>query len=160
MSTGPNFQGLDLVRLAWCDLHGMLRSKALSPSAAAAALERGIGMVSTLMLKDSADRTAFKVFEPGISQQLPGFEAAGNLLMKPWASSFRRLPWAPATGWLQCEAHFGNGQPVPLDTRAQLRQALARLAERGLGLVCGLEVEFHVYRLRADPGLDLSLIHI
>ena len=73
--------GLELVRFAWCDLHGMTRGKTLVASAAARAMQEGVGMVSTLMLKDSSDRTAFKVFEPGGAAGLPGFEFASNLLL-------------------------------------------------------------------------------
>ena len=54
---------LELVRIAWCDPHGVLRGKTLVASAAARALRDGVGLVSTLMLKDTSDRTAFKVFD-------------------------------------------------------------------------------------------------
>ena len=142
---------LELLRFVWCDTHGQTRGKTLTREAALKALHSGVGMVSTLMLKDSSDRTAYKVFEPGLGETLPGFGFANNLLLRPIPESFRRLPWADKTGWLQCQPVFADGQPVPLDTRAQLQQALARLAQQGLGMVCGLEVEFHIYRLR-EPG--------
>ncbi len=90
--------GLELVRFAWCDAHGMLRGKTLTASAALQALRSGVGMVSTLMLKDTSDRTAFKVFEPSIAQDLPGFEFANNLLLHPLPESFKVLPWAHKTG--------------------------------------------------------------
>ena len=149
--------GLELVRFAWCDTHGMLRGKTLTAAAAQRALYSGIGMVGTLMLKDSSDRTVFKVFEPGIERELPGFECAANLLLVPNPESFRVLPWAARTGWIQCQPVFQNGAPVPYDTRRQLQLALDRLAGRGLGMVCGLEVEFHIYRLRDGvSGTDLD----
>ena len=50
------------VRFVWCDIHGTTRSKTLMPDAVEGALRNGVGMVSTLMLKDTSDRTAFKVF--------------------------------------------------------------------------------------------------
>ena len=149
--------GLELVRFAWCDTHGMLRGKTLTATAAIKALRSGVGMVSTLMLKDTSDRTAFKVFEAGIADELPGFEFASNLLLMPIADSFKVLPWADQTGWVQCQPVFQNGTPVPFDTRRQLQQALASLAERGWGMVCGLEVEFHIYRLKDHThGMDLD----
>jgi glutamine synthetase len=43
---------------------------------------------------------------------------------------------------------------VPIDTRRVLQSALRLLAEHGLALRCGLEVEFHIYRIddaRLDP---------
>ena len=141
--------GVELVRLAWCDTHGVLRSKALTTEAAIAALRSGMGMPSTLVLKDSADRTAYKVFEAGGTTDLPGFAGGGNVLLLPDPTSFRVLPWLQGTGWLRCDAWFQNGQPVGLDTRRLLQNALQRLAGHGLGLVCGLEVEFHIYRLPA-----------
>ena len=148
---------VELVRFAWCDLHGMLRGKTLTAAAAIKALRTGVGMVSTLMLKDTSDRTAFKVFEPGIGAELPGFECANNLLLMPVPGSYQVLPWADKTGWLQCQAVFQDGTPVVYDTRRQLQLALAQLAHKGFGMVCGLEVEFHIYRLR-DPqhGAELD----
>ena len=152
--------GLELVRFAWCDAHGMLRGKTLTAAAALKALRSGVGMVSTLMLKDTSDRTAFKVFEPDIAQELPGFAFANNLVLHPIADSFKVLPWTHKTGWLQCQPVFQNGAPVPYDTRRQLQQALAQLATHGWGMVCGLEIEFHIYRLK-DPhhGRDLDPEH-
>lgn len=147
--------GLELVRFAWCDLHGVLRGKTLTPPAALRALREGVGMVSTLMLKDTSDRTAFKVFEPGGTDDLPGFEFASNLVLLPDPDSFRQLPWTPASGWLRAQPRFQDGRPVELDTRRVLQRALQRLAQAGLGMRCGLEVEFHIYRIRdTQPQLD------
>jgi glutamine synthetase len=148
-------QGLELVRIAWCDLHGVLRGKTLVASAAGRALREGIGMVSTLMLKDTSDHTAFKVFEPGGTATLPGFGFANNLMLLADPASFRQLPWSPATGWLRAQPWFDDGQPVELDTRRVLQRALARLHDAGLTMKCGLEVEFHIYKLDdAQPQLD------
>lgn len=149
--------GADLVRVGWCDLHGVLRGKTLTARAAGRAMRDGLGMVSTLLLKDTSDRTVYKVFEPGGLNELPGFEFANNLVLLPEPESFKMLPWAPRTGWLRAQPWFQSGEPVMLDTRRQLQQALSRLAEQGLGMVCGLEVEFHIYRIRpggARPDLD------
>ena len=148
-------QGLQLVRIGWCDLHGVLRGKTLVASAVERALADGVGMVSTLMLKDSSDRTAFKVFEPGGTAGLPGFGFANNLLLLADPDSFRQLPWTQATGWLRAQPWFQDGQPVELDTRRVLQQALAKLADAGFTMKCGLEVEFHIYRLQeVQPALD------
>lgn len=164
--------GLELVRFVWCDLHGVTRGKTLTASAATQAMLDGVGLVSTLMLKDTSDRTAFKVFEPGGTASLPGFGFANNLMLLADPASFRQLPWTPATGWVQCQPWFQDGTPVGLDTRRVLQRALARLAQAGLRMHCGLEVEFHIYRIddtraqmdpetAAWPGLPpaVSLIH-
>ena len=166
--------GVELVRFAWCDLHGMLRGKTLVASAAVKAMMDGVGMVSTLLLKDSADRTAYKVFEADGTLDLPGFEFAGNLMLLADPSSYQQLPWTPKTGWVQCQSWHTDGQTVIFDTRRVLQTALARLAEAGYGMTCGLEVEFHVYKINSGqtashldpmqsdwpgPAPHVSLIH-
>jgi glutamine synthetase len=164
--------GLELVRVGWCDLHGVTRGKTLVASALRQALDAGVGMVSTLMLKDTSDRTAFKVFEPGGTASLPGFGFANNLVLLPDPETFRQLPWTAATGWMQAQPWFQDGTPVELDTRRVLQRALDRLAKAGWAMRCGLEVEFHIYRIadasaqldpaRADwPGLPpaVELVH-
>jgi glutamine synthetase len=139
--------GLELVRFAWCDLHGVTRGKTLVASAAANAMREGVGMVSSLLLKDTSDLTTFKIFEPGGVDALPGFEFASNLQLLADPASFRQLPWTPATGWVLGQPWFQDAQPVELDTRRVLQRALARLAGAGFAMKCGLEVEFHIYRI-------------
>ena len=145
---------IETVRVAWCDLHGALRGKTLicgaDAQAVADALDDGIGMVSTLLLKDTSERTAFRVFEPGALDALPGFGAANNLLLRPDPASFLELPWAPGTGWLRADPFWADGTPVAADSRAVLLRALAALAAAGYGLRCGLEVEFHIHRIVDD----------
>lgn len=166
--------GVELVRFAWCDLHGMLRGKTLVASAAIQAMMNGIGMVSTLLLKDSSDRTAYKVFDAGGALELPGFEFAGNVMLLADPTSYQQLPWASNTGWVQCQARHTNGEPIEFDTRRVLQKALARLADAGYGMTCGLEVEFHIYKISGDqaarqldplrsdwpgPAPEVSMIH-
>ena len=139
--------GVELVRFAWCDLHGMLRGKTLVASAAIKAMMDGVGMVSTLLLKDSADRTAYQVFEAQDTQDLPGFEFAGNVMLLAEPASYQQLPWAPKTGWVQCQSWHTDGRPVVFDTRHVLQTALIKLAQAGYGLTCGLEIEFHIYKI-------------
>jgi glutamine synthetase len=156
--------GLQQVRVAWADLQGQHRCKTLpvadaaGQAALAAALQGGIGMVSTLLLKDSSDRTALPVFEAGALAAVPGlagYGAANNVLLLPVPESFTVLPWAPQVGWLRAEPWWPDGRHVAADPRRVLQQALAELAAfegAGLTLRCGLELEFHVHRI-TDDGL-------
>jgi glutamine synthetase len=150
--------GLELIRIVWCDLHGITRGKTLTAAAAVRALQDGVGMVSTLMLKDTSDRTAFKVFEPGGTAGLEGFSFANNLMLLPDPESFRQLPWTEGTGWMQAQPWFQDAKPVELDTRRILQTALSRLSDAGFAMRCGLEVEFHIYRIEDEaPRLDPEL---
>jgi glutamine synthetase len=143
--------------MAWCDLHGELRSKTLMPLAVEEALRDGIGMASTLALGDTSDRTAFKVFEGGVSN-MSEFANAANLLLRPALGSYQELPWSPGTAWLQGQLCHADGRPASVDTRHVLQTAIDQLEAQGLGLRCGLEVEFHIYKIEnTRPQLDPEL---
>lgn len=156
-------QGIHQLRVAWADLHGGFRSKTLVCGAAADdkasaalqtslidALNGGIGMVSTLLLKDSADRSAMPVFGPHAllaDGMAPEWRSASNMQLMPDPQSFLHLPWAPGTGWLRADPVWADGRPVEADPRRVLQRAVAELRAAGFELHCGLEVEFHVYRI-------------
>ena len=53
--------GIELVRLSFADLHGILRGKALLAGAMPSALKDGCAVTSTLLLKDTAHRTVVPV---------------------------------------------------------------------------------------------------
>jgi len=147
--------GLEWIRFVWCDVHGSLRGKTWVTSELATAFKDGMGMVSTLMLKDTSDRTVYKVFEAEVKNELPGFEGASNVILLPDPSTFKILPWAEKTGWLLGQPWFPDGQVVPYDSRRILQSALEKLAAKGWGMKCGLEVEFHIYKLtHAEHGDD------
>jgi glutamine synthetase len=147
--------GIEQLRVVWADLHGSFRSKTLMADAVAGALRDGIGMVSTLLLKDTSDRTAFQVFEPATMPALAEFAGARNAILWPDPSSMVVLPWASHTAWLRADPLWLDGSAVMADPRAVLQRALVALAQQdgaGLTLRCGLEIEFHIYKL-LDDGL-------
>ena len=144
---------LKAVRFSFADQHGVLRGKTLAAGEVETALERGVTLTSTLLLKDTSHRTVFPAFTPGGGVGMPEMQGAADILMMPDASTFRILPWAPDTGWFLCDAQFHDGRPVPYCTRNILRTALKTLSSSGYEFVAGLEVEFHVFRI-VDPHLD------
>jgi glutamine synthetase len=148
-----NLKGLKSVRFSFADQHGVLRGKTLTTSAAEAAMERGIGVTSTLLLKDTSHKTVFPAFTPGGGVGSIEMQGAADILMVPDPATFRVLPWASDTGWLLCDLKFQDGRPIPFSTRGELRTALERLERAGYEFVAGLEVEFHVFRIR-DPRLQ------
>ncbi|HSU78030.1 MAG TPA: glutamine synthetase family protein [Burkholderiales bacterium] len=143
-------RGLKAVRFSFADQHGILRGKTLAAAEARGALERGVTVTSTLLLKDTSHRTVFPAFTPGGGVGMPELEGAADILMMPDAATFRVLPWAPDTGWVLCDLRLQDGRPVPYDCRAVLRSALEKLG--GHEFIAGLEVEFHVFRI-ADANL-------
>jgi glutamine synthetase len=138
------------VRFSFADQHGVLRGKTLAAADVKQALERGVTVTSTLLLKDTSHKTVFPAFTPGGGVGMPELQGAADILMMPIQSSFRILPWAPDTAWMLCDLKLQDGRPVPYDSRAVLKKALEKLGEHEF--IAGLEVEFHVFRI-TDPRL-------
>src|ERR671916_2805753 len=118
---------LKAVRFSFADQHGVLRGKTLAAREVKGALERGVTLTSTLLLKDTAHKTVFPAFTPGGGVGMAEMQGAADIMMVPDQSTFRVLPWAPDTGWFLCDLQFPDGRPVPFSTRGQLRKALDRL---------------------------------
>jgi glutamine synthetase len=152
---GVKLEGLKSVRFSFADQHGVLRGKTLAASEAKAALERGVTVTSTLLLKDTSHKTVFPAFTPGGGVGMPEMQGAADILMIPDQSTFRTLPWAPDTGWFLCDLQFPDGRAVPYDTRGILKSGLKRLQSAGYEFIAGLEVEFHIFKIR-DPRLQPS----
>ena len=144
---------LKAVRFSFADQHGILRGKTLAVAEVRGALERGVTVTSTLLLKDTSHRTVFPAFTPGGGVGMAELEGAADILMIPDVSTFRVLPWAPDTGWVLCDLRLQDGRPVPYDSRAVLRKALEKLGD--YEFIAGLEVEFHVFRI-TEPNLRPS----
>jgi glutamine synthetase len=137
---------------------GGLADPAACLDAAWQQLQAGVGMVGTLLLKDSADRTALPVFDAAAMAHQPALAAlagAANVLLRPDPGSLLRLPWAPDTAWLRAQAHTADGAISSLDTRHALQRALDALHATGYALTVGVELEFHVHRIVDDAlGAD------
>src|SRR5204862_2635802 len=58
----------------------------------------------------------------------------------------------PGVGWMLCDEYFNSGVPFHFSPRQLLRRELKRLADKGLGCVVGLEIEWYLLRV-ADPLL-------
>ncbi len=139
--------GLDTVRLAFADQHGVLRGKTLMAPQVASLLANGCAMTSTLLAKDTSHRTVFPVWEAGAGLDMADMQGAGDMIMLPDPETFRVLPWVEGCGWLLCDLYFTDGQPVPFCVRRKLRDAEAELAGRGMDIRFGLEAEFHILKV-------------
>ncbi len=142
---------LETIRVLFTDQHGVLRGKTIVAAALPALFADGLAAPSTLLLKDTSHRTVFPVWsaDGAVAGDMRG---AGDILMVPDPNTFRVLPWSPHSAWVLCDLVYKSGAPMPLCTRGILRSAVDRLADQGMALVVGLEVEFHVFRI-TDPVL-------
>jgi glutamine synthetase len=140
------------VRLVFADQHGVLRGKSIVVELLESVLASGCSMASSLLLKDTAHRTVYPVWQPGAGMDLPELTGASDFVWVGDPDTFRMLPWSAGSAWLLGDCFFPNGQPVPFSTRQVCRNALSRLADKGLVFLAGLELEFHVFKM-LDPRL-------
>src|SRR5436305_5836908 len=66
---------LKCVRFSFADQHGVLRGKTLAASEVKAALERGVTVTSTLLLKDTAHKTVSRRSRPAAGSAWAGCRA-------------------------------------------------------------------------------------
>ncbi|HVY32978.1 MAG TPA: glutamine synthetase family protein [Caulobacteraceae bacterium] len=143
------------IRLMFADQHGLLRGKTVMAGELERVFSSGLGAPSSLLLKDTSGRTVIPSFAQGAGLGVSEMQGAADLIMVPDPTTFRVLPWSAGVGWMLCDIRFTNGGLIPFSTRDILRSALQRLSARGLTLVAGAELEFHLYRL-TDQRLALE----
>jgi glutamine synthetase len=143
--------GLEMVRFAFVDQHGLLRGKTITRSNVASAMRSGITAPSSLLLKDTSGKSVFPVFTEDAALGIAQLAGAGDLVLVPDPTTFRVLPWAERTGWILCDLRFPDGSEVAISTRDLLRRQLATLELAGYRMTVGAELEFHVFRADDAP---------
>lgn len=146
-------RGLRQVRLSFADQHGLLRGKVIDAALVDTALEQGIGITGSLLTKDTGQAYAFDLWSGSGGPTLKSLAGARDVVMVPDPTTFRVLPWADGTGWMQCDLFDVEGQPIELSTRRICQRSLQRLRDQGYELRAGLEIEFHLYH-PADAPMD------
>lgn len=146
--------GIERIRLAFVDQHGVLRGKTVTREALPDALRDGIRAPSSLLLKDTSGRTVFPVFTAGGGVGIEGFSGAADVVLVPDPVTFRPLPWSAGSALLLCDLRFPSGLPVPFCTRSILRRLLEDLLTRGYAMHVGVELEFHVFRAEEPLSSD------
>ena len=145
---------LELVRLAWADPHGASRAKAVTIPTFLAALGAGYNINVATTTLDSANARTFASFTRGGGMGLPEMTGSPNLTIVPDPATFRVLPWAPGIGWVLCDEYFSSGVPFHFSPRQLLRRGLKQLADKGMGCVVGLEIEWYLLRVAQDHLSD------
>ena len=147
--------GLESIRLSFADQHGLLRGKSILVAELESILSSGCSMTSTLLLKDTSNRTVFPIWEQGAGMNASQFNGAGDMIMVPDPKTFKVLPWSKKTGWFLCDIYFPNGDPIPFSSRALCSQAVDALYNLGYEYLSGIEIEFHIFKT-TDPKLGFQ----
>src|SRR5437667_9105356 len=141
---------LRFVRLAWADPHGAARAKAVTVPAFIGALTAGYNINVATTTLDSANARTFASFTRGGGMGLDEMTGSPNLTIVPDPATFRVLPWASGIGWVLCDEYFNSGVPFHFSPRQLLRKHLKRLADKGMDLIVGLEIEWYLLRVAQE----------
>ncbi|MFD9339778.1 glutamine synthetase family protein [Streptomyces sp. NPDC060028] len=138
---------IDLVRVAFCDPHGLARSKTLTSQAFQGVLRNGMDFSPGPFIFDTGHAVAvdFQSGDPGIG--VSEITGAGNFVLVPDPLTFQVLPGdGPRTAWILGDEYLRDGTPHPLSTRHVLKKIAARYTERDLTPIVGLEAEWYLTR--------------
>jgi len=139
---------LETIRVLFPDQHGILRGKSVVASKLESILESGVKAPSTILLKDTSQRTVFPVWEADAGFGRGTLVGSGDIHLITDLSTFRISSWAEKTGLILCDIQDKQNNVIGFTPRAVLKNAINQLAKAGFEMVCGLEVEFHVFQLK------------
>lgn len=146
-----NLDEIDLVRLVFCDTHGLARSKTLTANSFRTVLRNGMDFSPGPFIFDTGHAVAVDFLtNPGIG--VDEIVGADDFVVVPDPLTFQVLTQVePRTAWALGDEFLRNGSPHPLATRNVLRQVCAQYAARDLTPVVGLEVEWYLTRHLGGP---------
>src|SRR5437773_1183526 len=131
---------LRFVRFLWCGNDGTVRAKASAVRGLEGRIGSGIGLTVAMQAMNGLDHL----------QPVEGMGPVGEIRLVPDASTFRVLPYAPASGAMLVDHVTLDGEPYAGCPRQFLKRQSERLAERGSLLRCAFENEFSL----AERGPD------
>jgi glutamine synthetase len=142
---------VDLVRVVFCDPHGLARSKTVPANVFRTVLRNGMDFSAGPFLFDTGHAVAVDFLADsglGIGELL----GAGDFVLVPDPRTFQVLPRTePRTAWVLGNEFLRDGTPHPLASRDVLRRVCAEYAKHDLAPVIGLEVEWYLTRLAGGP---------
>ncbi len=99
-----------------------------------------------------ADGAGFAGFAAGPMGQDP---SSPDILALPDPDSYTQLPWQPNVAAMQCDPTV-EGELWPFAPRVILKRALAKLAERDMVLMGGVEAEYSMVQRNDDGSLSVA----
>ena len=113
-------------------------------------------MPTSLLLKDTSHKTVFPIWHTDVGVGAGEFTGASDFIMVPDLNTFRVLPWAKESGWIICDIYYPDRRLLPFSTRQICRNAVDKLSNMGFDYLCGLEVEFYMFKLDDDNQVDIK----
>jgi glutamine synthetase len=143
---------IDLVRVAYCDPHGLARSKTVPAEVFRTVLRNGMDFSPGPFLFDTGHAVAVDFLSPESDVGVAEITGAGDFIVVPDPRTFQVLRrTAPSLALVLGDEYLRDGTPHPLATRNVLRRVCERFRTRDLAPVVGLEVEWYLTRLLDGP---------
>jgi glutamine synthetase len=131
-----NRQGIDVVRLGYCDLIGTDRGRDLLVNRFARTAGGGVAFCRSVY--GTSPRGDVIDMAGGMSDGLP------DLLAFPDVSTMQPVPWAPGVAHCIADLFNPDGSPSQESPRQVLRSVCERFAELGMRPIVGPELEFYL----------------
>ncbi|KAB8336771.1 hypothetical protein FH972_021080 [Carpinus fangiana] len=130
------------VKVAGCDVDGVLRGKLMAKSKFLQIVKDGFGFCSVIFGWDMHDQTYFK--ELKISNKENGYR---DIVAVPDLSTFRRIPWENNIPFFLVSFQDPDTRKsLSACPRSLLGRAVEALEERGIKALAGAEFEFYQFR--------------
>lgn len=147
-----HLDNVELIRLVFCDPHGLARSKTLSAETFRTVMRNGMDFSPGPFIFDTAHAIAVDFLSSDPDIGVGEIIGAGDFVVVPDPLTFQILPHLePRTAWVLGNEYLRDGSPHPLSTRHVLRRVCEQFAGRQLVPVVGLEVEWYLTRLLEGP---------
>lgn len=122
------------VKVAGCDIDGVLRGKLMSKKKFLSVASSGFGFCSVIFGWDMHDQTYFR--ELKISNKENGYR---DLTAVIDLSSFRRIPWENDIPFFLVSFNEPEGQSLSACPRSLLKRAVDKIEKAGMGALAGGE---------------------
>lgn len=120
------------VKVAGCDIDGVLRGKLISKKKFMSVAGSGFGFCSVIFGWDMHDQTYFR--ELKISNKENGYrDIVAHIDLK----SFRRIPWEDNVPFFLCSFREPEGQSLSACPRSVLERAAEKVQKAGMGAMAG-----------------------
>jgi len=145
------------VKLGAFDVDGVLRGKYVSTEKFFSAAQGGLGFCDVVFGWDCCDQLYDNAEFTGWHTGYPDALASVDL------STFRVIPWEPATAAFLLDFSDREGRPLPISPRQVLQRVIARARGRGLEAKLAAEYEFFFFKetpesVRAKGFANLSTL--
>lgn len=129
-------QGIDILRLVWCDVLGIARSKDITVSQ----LERAAGHGPAFCQATWTTTTRGDVLDGRGSLS----EGLSDMVSRLDPSTIRAIPWEPGVAYAIADIDEPDGSLNPVAPRSVLRKVIAEYKQLGLLPLVGPELEFYL----------------